>query len=627
MKFQCDRCKTRYSIADERVAGKILKIRCKNCSAVITVREGMKPRPATAAEAKGAVVGVAKKRAPTPMPQVVTPARGHKPRPRSNSALQGAFQDAMSQPAAVSPGDSVSDAPAALEEEWYVSISGDQSGPFSLNQARAWIAKQAHGADLHGWREGFDDWRSVDKINQLRSARKPAPPRRKKTAPPPIPSIPSRAPIPSMAAPRIERDADSEFDDDEHTVIDQNAGDIAAAMAAAATPVPPRPVTPAPARPATPAPARPVTPAPARPALAPVGLAAKPATPVPPSIPSLAKPGTPVPIGAPNADPNTPQPLFASAMDNLINEAEAAAAGHVPTNGQSSPGAPDGNMDLDIGEASRVVKLPLPPPATLRPLGAPGLPGVGAGAGAALGRGSGTHGSLPVVGMTGPQQALGMPQHQLAPITPQRKRRSLLIPLILASVAILGGGGALLFMSMNTEPEDTRVTRGQVGGNENIAVTRETPTSGASSKAIPPTDVVPEPTGTKQPKNQRRNPGRNPGTKVKKTVDDPFVEVAIGDPKKPSGPLQPDEVANKIRSKNLALKMCYERALKRDPLLEVPKSWMTVTIGSNGRVTSVVIPKLVGTGLGTCISQRVKSWKFRAGKGTFTGRFPLVFGR
>src|SRR5687768_16412104 len=39
MKFHCDRCKTRYSIADERVRGKILKIRCKNCSAVITVKE------------------------------------------------------------------------------------------------------------------------------------------------------------------------------------------------------------------------------------------------------------------------------------------------------------------------------------------------------------------------------------------------------------------------------------------------------------------------------------------------------------------------------------------------------------------------------------------------------------
>ena len=39
MKFLCDRCKTRYSIGDDRVRGKILKIRCKNCQNVISVRE------------------------------------------------------------------------------------------------------------------------------------------------------------------------------------------------------------------------------------------------------------------------------------------------------------------------------------------------------------------------------------------------------------------------------------------------------------------------------------------------------------------------------------------------------------------------------------------------------------
>ena len=37
VKFLCDRCKTRYSIGDDRVRGKILKIRCKNCANVITV--------------------------------------------------------------------------------------------------------------------------------------------------------------------------------------------------------------------------------------------------------------------------------------------------------------------------------------------------------------------------------------------------------------------------------------------------------------------------------------------------------------------------------------------------------------------------------------------------------------
>src|SRR5450759_1817849 len=39
MKFVCDRCQTRYSIADEKVRQKILRIRCKSCGNVIVVQD------------------------------------------------------------------------------------------------------------------------------------------------------------------------------------------------------------------------------------------------------------------------------------------------------------------------------------------------------------------------------------------------------------------------------------------------------------------------------------------------------------------------------------------------------------------------------------------------------------
>ena len=38
MKLICDACSAKYSIADEKVAGKVFKIRCKKCSNVIVVR-------------------------------------------------------------------------------------------------------------------------------------------------------------------------------------------------------------------------------------------------------------------------------------------------------------------------------------------------------------------------------------------------------------------------------------------------------------------------------------------------------------------------------------------------------------------------------------------------------------
>jgi predicted Zn finger-like uncharacterized protein len=140
LKFVCDKCKTRYSIGEERVRGKILKIRCKNCANVITVREGMEPAP----EAPSA--------------------------PRA----------AMTSSAALVP-----------QTEWYVSIEGVQSGPMSLSEAERWIASKPFEADLHCWNDGFDDWLSVDKVSHFRNLRKPrAPSASRGTAPPPLPEKP-----------------------------------------------------------------------------------------------------------------------------------------------------------------------------------------------------------------------------------------------------------------------------------------------------------------------------------------------------------------------------------------------------------------------------------------------------
>src|SRR5262245_23701087 len=40
MKIVCDNCATKYSIADDKVRGKVFKIRCKKCSHIIVVRGG-----------------------------------------------------------------------------------------------------------------------------------------------------------------------------------------------------------------------------------------------------------------------------------------------------------------------------------------------------------------------------------------------------------------------------------------------------------------------------------------------------------------------------------------------------------------------------------------------------------
>ena len=40
MKIVCDACQAKYSISDDKVQGKVFKIRCKKCSNIIVVRGG-----------------------------------------------------------------------------------------------------------------------------------------------------------------------------------------------------------------------------------------------------------------------------------------------------------------------------------------------------------------------------------------------------------------------------------------------------------------------------------------------------------------------------------------------------------------------------------------------------------
>ncbi|MEM9492313.1 MAG: GYF domain-containing protein, partial [Myxococcota bacterium] len=148
MKFQCDRCRTRYSIADERVRGKILKIRCKNCSAVITVREGMgldDDASLTASRRSSQNLGQAR-----------------------CSGRLSAGPVASSQAIAVGAGrNTPAPVPPEDDDPWFVSIDGESNGPFSLGEARAWLAARTPDEELYCWRASFDDWLSVHDVSEL----------------------------------------------------------------------------------------------------------------------------------------------------------------------------------------------------------------------------------------------------------------------------------------------------------------------------------------------------------------------------------------------------------------------------------------------------------------------------
>jgi predicted Zn finger-like uncharacterized protein len=160
MKFVCDKCNTRYSIADERVHGRVLKIRCKACNNVITVREEhpLPPAPAAAGDSLA-------------------------------DALNNFQRDDEQTRVSSMP-------PVAAEgagEEWFVSFDGEQEGPLPLARALERVrTERPRGKECYCWRGGFFVWLPVEDVPEFAPALL--------KLPPPIPAVRPRSPTGQQAA-------------------------------------------------------------------------------------------------------------------------------------------------------------------------------------------------------------------------------------------------------------------------------------------------------------------------------------------------------------------------------------------------------------------------------------------
>ncbi len=104
MKIVCDSCGTKYSIADEKVRGKVFKIRCKKCSHIIVVRGGESAPEAAAPTSDGG---------------------------------------------------------------WHVVIDGEQVGPLSDADVRTKVERGELKADTYTWKEGFADWVKLSAVPEF----------------------------------------------------------------------------------------------------------------------------------------------------------------------------------------------------------------------------------------------------------------------------------------------------------------------------------------------------------------------------------------------------------------------------------------------------------------------------
>jgi predicted Zn finger-like uncharacterized protein len=608
MKFQCDHCKTRYSIADERVHGKVLKIRCKNCASVITVREGVavssrmpaaKVSP-TPAERPRSTVTAASNRAerqprspqaagstlPGPdtsagrsasspsasdalaaslaAPTIRTPVRlktpgvhiHATPGPAKPAALHDAFNRIMGEgPGSDGPaldGDRTvitpAPAPPQLDEEWYLSFDGEQFGPLSLTEARQWVKARSPADVLYCWSEGFDDWLLVEKVSQFKGLRR----------------APSPSPARSVGRP------------------------------------PPTPFA---------APASGLTASAAAPALAP--------------------------------EP-TPQPLFAAALAALEEDEQAptevadpahatalmAAGGQTGgTNGHPAGSSLGAEFDLEIGEVSRVVKLPtLPAPMLSGNVGAASVLSANPAAVAQVGK---ITGGEPVLVPLAPARRSRPLSSLLPPIAQGRSSRAK-IAYVLAGVVALGLViGLMVALSGGSE--------GEFAGRSARA---RASVDGLGQRLDPRTIRVAEPRvaepapraqrsrtadkGARSSEARPRSPGLQTSRKAEGSgltkVDDAFF--GEGETRRP---LDGDDLMTVYRDNRLAVTRCYERALKKDPLLDVKKLYVSLSVDPSGAVTNVALSSHASTTLGTCLAERIGRWRFRKSPEPFSGRFPLVF--
>jgi hypothetical protein len=137
MKFLCRNCKAKYQIADEKVAGRTLRMTCQQCGEPIVVRGPAR----TSSTANRSL-------APAAM-SVATQA----------SALGADLVHQMAAPAREPVG--------AIHEEWHVAIHDTPVGPMRRDEVARKIAAGAIDRESLAWREGMDDWLPIKHIAEL----------------------------------------------------------------------------------------------------------------------------------------------------------------------------------------------------------------------------------------------------------------------------------------------------------------------------------------------------------------------------------------------------------------------------------------------------------------------------
>ncbi|ADO74141.1 AgmX/PglI C-terminal domain-containing protein [Stigmatella aurantiaca] len=167
MNFSCDKCQRRYSIADEKVRGKTVKVRCKNCQNVISVQG-----PPQEMEESTRVVSLADVERLREQERSLAASQASAP------AADGPWGE--EEPTRAAPG-------RPANAQWFVMVKSKQEGPLDEAGLSALVASGTVSPRSFFWQQGMADWKRGSDVPELAGIFTPPAP----TAPP----VPTPAPI------------------------------------------------------------------------------------------------------------------------------------------------------------------------------------------------------------------------------------------------------------------------------------------------------------------------------------------------------------------------------------------------------------------------------------------------
>jgi predicted Zn finger-like uncharacterized protein len=218
MKFLCENCKAKYQIADDKVAGRTVRMKCRQCGHMIEVQASVTetsvsskledvseslapeslPKPGLPPRPGGAAVSGATARKPLAPKDAPRPGGG-------GSALAGAFSKAVVVPPAEGAS-AMSTAVAVLSsantEEWYAGINGVPVGPMRLSELRRRAQQGFVDEDTLVWRDGLEEWVPLRTFPELCGLLKEAAAAARASLTPAAPSVIPPAPKPPPGAGR-----------------------------------------------------------------------------------------------------------------------------------------------------------------------------------------------------------------------------------------------------------------------------------------------------------------------------------------------------------------------------------------------------------------------------------------